>query len=90
MREISGASLRRAFSTTGPAAGWVAEADPRPQTNNQQLADMTFPAMELYSMPAVTQALLDDAVVVLFYTTKRVGGGVQNFEAIKLLKFAAS
>lgn len=24
---------------------------------------------------------------VLFYTTKRVGGGVQNFEAIKLVKF---
>jgi len=27
---------------------------------------------------------------VLFYTTKRVGGGIQNFEAIKLLKVAAS
>ena len=27
---------------------------------------------------------------VHFYTTKRVGGGVQNFEAIKLLKAAAS
>lgn len=27
---------------------------------------------------------------VLFYTTKRVGGGVRNFEAIKLMKFAAS
>jgi HK97 family phage major capsid protein len=27
---------------------------------------------------------------VLFYTTKRVGGGVQNFEAIKLIKFAAN
>lgn len=27
---------------------------------------------------------------VLFYTTKRVGGGVQNFEALKLVKFAAS
>ncbi len=27
---------------------------------------------------------------VLFYTTKRVGGGVQNFEAIKLMKFATS
>jgi HK97 family phage major capsid protein len=26
---------------------------------------------------------------VLFYTTKRVGGGVQDFEAIKLLKFSA-
>jgi HK97 family phage major capsid protein len=27
---------------------------------------------------------------VLFYTTKRVGGGMQDFDAIKLLKFAAS
>ena len=27
---------------------------------------------------------------VLFYTTKRVGGGVQNFEAIKLVKFAVN
>ena len=27
---------------------------------------------------------------VLFYTTKRVGGGVQNFEAIKLLKFGTT
>ncbi len=25
---------------------------------------------------------------VLFYTTKRVGGGVQDFDAIKLLQFA--
>lgn len=27
---------------------------------------------------------------IQFYTTKRVGGGVRNFEAFKLLKFAAS
>lgn len=27
---------------------------------------------------------------VLFYTTKRVGGGVQNFEAIKVLKFSVA
>ena len=27
---------------------------------------------------------------VLFYTTKRVGGGVQNFDAIKLLKFGTA
>jgi HK97 family phage major capsid protein len=63
VREISTQSLRRAYSTTGPAAGWVAETDPCPQTANQQIADMTFPAMELYAMPAATQALLDDAVV---------------------------
>jgi HK97 family phage major capsid protein len=63
VREISTATYRKAFSTTGPAAGWVAEADPRPQSNNQQLADMSFPAMELYAMPAATQSLLDDAAV---------------------------
>jgi HK97 family phage major capsid protein len=27
---------------------------------------------------------------ILFYTKKRVGGGVQDFDAIKLLKFAVS
>ena len=27
---------------------------------------------------------------VLFYTTKRVGGGVQDFDAIKLLKYGVS
>jgi len=27
---------------------------------------------------------------VLFYTTKRVGGGVADFDAIKLMKVAAS
>jgi HK97 family phage major capsid protein len=27
---------------------------------------------------------------VLFYTTKRVGGGIQNFDAVKLLKFGVS
>jgi HK97 family phage major capsid protein len=27
---------------------------------------------------------------VMFYVTRRVGGGVQNFDAIKLMKFAAS
>lgn len=63
VRAISTQSLRRAYSTTGPAAGWVGEADPRPQTANQQIADMTFPAMELYAMPAATQSLLDDAAV---------------------------
>lgn len=63
VQAISTQSLRRAYSTTGPAAGWVTEADPRPQTNNQLIADMNFPAMELYAMPAATQTLLDDAAV---------------------------
>jgi HK97 family phage major capsid protein len=63
VREISTHSLRKAYSKQGPTAGWVAEADPRPQTSNQQIADLTFPAVELYAMPAATQTLLDDAAV---------------------------
>ena len=63
VREISTATYRKAFSTNGPASGWVAEADPRPETNNQKLADMSFATMELYAMPAATQSLLDDAAV---------------------------
>ena len=27
---------------------------------------------------------------VLFYTTKRVGGGVQDFDAVKLMKFGTT
>ena len=65
VREISGPSLRKAFSTSGPAAGWAAETDPRTQGAAQKIADMTFPAMELYAMPAATQTLLDDNAVNL-------------------------
>ena len=60
---ISGAQLKKAFSFSGPASGWVAETAARPQTGNQQLTDLSFPAMELYAMPAATQVLLDDAIV---------------------------
>ncbi len=63
VREISTANYRLAFSQSGPATGWVAEADARPMTANQQITDTTFPAMELYAMPAVTQNLLDDTAV---------------------------
>jgi HK97 family phage major capsid protein len=63
VRVISGGLYKRAFSTGGPASGWVGEAAPRPQTNAPTLAELAFPAMELYAMPAATQTLLDDAVV---------------------------
>jgi HK97 family phage major capsid protein len=62
-RVISGGQYKRAFSTTGPATGWVGETAARPQTASPTLSEMSFPAMELYAMPAATQTLLDDAVV---------------------------
>ncbi len=62
-RTISSGTYKKAFSTTGPASGWVAETALRPQTASPTLAELSFPAMELYAMPAATQTLLDDAIV---------------------------
>jgi HK97 family phage major capsid protein len=63
VRVISGGQYKRAFSTSGPATGWVGETAARPQTASPALSEMSFPAMELYAMPAATQTLLDDSVV---------------------------
>ncbi|WP_440409788.1 phage major capsid protein [Neorhizobium petrolearium] len=63
VRTVSSAVLKKPFATTGLATGWVAETAARPQTNTPQLAELSFPTMELYAMPAATQALLDDAAV---------------------------
>ncbi len=63
VREISGNQLKKAMSTTGPASGWVNETAARPQSASQVLADLTFPAMELYAMPSATQTLLDDGAI---------------------------
>jgi HK97 family phage major capsid protein len=63
VRTISSGTYKKAFSTTGPASGWVGETAARPQTGTPTLAELSFPAMELYAMPAATQTLLDDAIV---------------------------
>ena len=63
VRTISSGTYKKAFSTTGPASGWVAETAARPQGASPTLAELSFPAMELYAMPAATQTLLDDAIV---------------------------
>jgi HK97 family phage major capsid protein len=65
VRQVSAAVLKKPFSVSGPAVGWVAETASRPQTNTATLAELQFPTMELYAMPAATASLLDDAVVDL-------------------------
>jgi HK97 family phage major capsid protein len=65
VRQVSSAIYKKPFTTTGAAAGWVGETAARPQTNSPIFTEMQFPAMELYAMPAATQALLDDGVVNL-------------------------
>ena len=65
VRQVSAAVLKKPFSVTGPAVGWVSEAAARPQTDTATLAELQFPTMELYAMPAATASLLEDAVVDL-------------------------
>ncbi|MDZ7822841.1 MAG: phage major capsid protein [Ahrensia sp.] len=63
VRQVTGAVLKKPFSITGPAVGWVGETAPRPETSASQLAELQFPTMELYAMPAATASLLDDSAV---------------------------
>jgi HK97 family phage major capsid protein len=63
VREISGNVYKKPFMTAGPAVGWVGETDARTQTGTPTLDALSFPAMELYAMPAATATLLDDAAV---------------------------
>jgi HK97 family phage major capsid protein len=45
----------------GTASGWVSETTARPETAAPKLGLLSFPAGEVYAMPAITQKLLDDA-----------------------------
>lgn len=63
VRQVSGSVLKKPFAANGFASGWVAETAARTQTGTPELAELAFPTMELYAMPAATQALLDDAAV---------------------------
>lgn len=63
VRQVSASVYKKPFSTTGAAVGWVGETDSRPQTATPTLAELAFPTMELYAMPAATSTLLDDSAV---------------------------
>ena len=63
IRTVSGSVYKKPFSTSGLGTGWVGETAARPETVSPTLAELTFPTMELYAMPAATPALLEDAAV---------------------------
>jgi len=63
VREISSSMYKKPFMTAGPATGWVGETATRPQTNSPTLDELSFPAAELYAMPAATASLLEDSAV---------------------------
>src|SRR5205823_10960809 len=63
VRAISANVYKKPFMTAGPAVGWVGETDARAQTASPTLAELSFPAMELYAQPAATATLLEDSAV---------------------------
>jgi HK97 family phage major capsid protein len=63
VRQVSGTVYKKPFAVTGADTGWVGETAVRPETNAPTLAELSFPTMELYAMPAATSTLLDDSAV---------------------------
>jgi HK97 family phage major capsid protein len=63
IRQVSGSVYKKPFATTGFGTGWVGETAVRPETTTPALAELAFPTMELYAMPAATSSLLDDTAV---------------------------
>ncbi|HXF53397.1 MAG TPA: phage major capsid protein [Hyphomicrobiaceae bacterium] len=63
VRQVSGSVYKKPFALTAPGSGWVGETAARPETSTPTLAELAFPTMELYAMPAATQTLLDDSAV---------------------------
>jgi HK97 family phage major capsid protein len=63
VRTVSANVYKKPFMTSGPAVGWVGETDTPTTTTSPTLAELSFPAMELYAMPAATATLLEDSAV---------------------------
>jgi HK97 family phage major capsid protein len=63
VRTISSTVYKKPFMTAGPAVGWVGETDARTTTASPTLDELSFPATELYAMPAATAVLLEDSAV---------------------------
>jgi len=63
VRTISSNVYKKPFMTAGPAVGWAGEMDARAQTASPTLDELSFPAVELYAMPAATTTLLEDTAV---------------------------
>lgn len=98
-KDESGAYLWQPPATVGAAATLmsfpVVESEDMPEigANSLSVAFGDFRRGYLVVDRAGIRVLRDPYSAkpyVLFYTTKRVGGGVQDYAAIKLLKFAAS
>lgn len=70
---ISSSVHTELLDVSGNMSGWVGERQERPETKGLVLKALNYPAMEVYSNPALTQKLIDDnAVNVVEYLSNRI------------------
>lgn len=60
--KVGSAGYRKLITTGGTPSGWVAETAARPETDTPTFREFVPPSGELYANPAVSQAMLDDAM----------------------------
>ena len=63
VQSISGSSLRKAVTPTGAQSGWTGDAAPGNAVQASAFVALDFPTGELFTQPAATQTMLDDAAV---------------------------
>lgn len=63
VRGISTDTYKKLVNQGGATSGWVAEKGTRAETDTPTLKEIAINTKEIYSMPAATQALLDDSRV---------------------------
>lgn len=61
VRQIGSSDYKKLVNLGGTGSGWVGETDARPGTGTPTLAEVTPFMGEIYSNPAATQYMLDDA-----------------------------
>lgn len=61
VRQVGNAEYKKLVNLGGASSGWVDEDEARPETTTPKLAAITPFMGEIYSNPAATQQMLDDA-----------------------------
>ena len=62
VRQIGNAEYKKLVNQGGTTSGWVAEKESRTETSTPTLKEIVVNAKEIYTMPGITQVMLDDAM----------------------------
>lgn len=63
VQQVSVNGFSRVYNNRGTVSGWVGETASRPETGTPTFGTVSFNMSEVYANPAISQTLLDDALV---------------------------